>query len=133
MVMDAITRTVKRMKNVKRISGTAALSFLLLGTALFAQQGTQKGGSSTEAFNMDGIKVIMTPADNELVSIIQQKYPGIPCMMISGRSAGQYVKRSLGAGARGYVLKDDFQDVLKGIQHVLEGGTYLSEQLIKEE
>ena len=69
----------------------------------------------------------------ELVSIIQQKYPGIPCMMISGRSAGQYVKRSLGAGARGYVLKDDFQDVLKGIQHVLEGGTYLSEQLSKEE
>lgn len=69
----------------------------------------------------------------ELVSMIQQKYPGIPCMMISGRSAGQYVKRSLGAGARGYVLKDDFQDVLKGIQHVLEGGTYLSEQLSKEE
>jgi DNA-binding NarL/FixJ family response regulator len=37
------------------------------------------------------------------------------------------------AGARGYVLKDDFQDVLKGIQQVLEGGTYLSEQLSKEE
>ena len=51
----------------------------------------------------------------ELVSMIQQKYPGIPCLMISGRSAGQYVKRSLGVGARGYVLKDDFQDVLKGI------------------
>ena len=69
----------------------------------------------------------------ELVSMIQQKYPGIPCLMISGRSTGQYVKRSLVAGARGYVLKDDFQDVLKGIQHVLEGGTYLSEQLSKEE
>jgi DNA-binding NarL/FixJ family response regulator len=37
------------------------------------------------------------------------------------------------AGARGYVLKDDLQDVLKGIQHVLEGGTYLSEQLSQEE
>ena len=69
----------------------------------------------------------------ELVSMIQQKYPGIPCLMISGRSTGQYVKRSLVAGARGYVLKDDFQDVLKGIQHVLEGGTYLSEQLSREE
>ena len=53
--------------------------------------------------------------------------------MIFGRSAGQYVKRSLVAGARGYVLKDDFHDVLKGIQHVLEGGTYLSEQLSNEE
>lgn len=69
----------------------------------------------------------------ELVSMIQQKYPGILCLMISGRSAGQYVKRSLAAGARGYVLKDDLQDVMKGIQHVLEGGTYLSEQLNGEE
>ena len=69
----------------------------------------------------------------DLVSMIQQRYPGIPCLMISGRSAGQYVKRSLAAGARGYVLKDDIQDVMKGIQHVLEGGTYLSEQLNGEE
>ena len=69
----------------------------------------------------------------ELVSMIQQKYPDLPCLMISGRSAGQYVKRSLAAGARGYVLKDDFQDVVKGIRHVLEGGTYLSAQLNREE
>jgi DNA-binding NarL/FixJ family response regulator len=69
----------------------------------------------------------------ELVSMIQQKYPDIPCLMISGRSAGQYVKRSLAAGARGYVLKDDFQDVMKGIRRVLKGGTYLSKQLGREE
>jgi DNA-binding NarL/FixJ family response regulator len=69
----------------------------------------------------------------DLVSVIQQKYPGLPCLMISGRSAKQYVNRSLEAGARGYVLKDDFHDVVKGIRHVLEGGTYLSEQLSKEE
>ena len=55
----------------------------------------------------------------ELVSMIQQKYPGIPCLMISGRSAGPYVKRSLATGARGYVLKDDFQDVVKGVRHLL--------------
>ena len=69
----------------------------------------------------------------ELVSMIQQKYPGLPCLMISGRSAGHYVKRSLAAGARGYVLKDDFHDVMKGIRLVLKGGTYLSKQLNKEE
>ena len=68
----------------------------------------------------------------ELVSMIQQKYPGLPCLMISGRSGGQYVKRSLAAGARGYVLKDDFNDVMTGIHHVLEGSTYLSKQLSKE-
>jgi two-component system response regulator DesR len=69
----------------------------------------------------------------ELVSMIRQKYPDLPCLMISGRSAAQYVKRSLAAGARGYVLKDDLHDVMKGIQRVLKGGTYLSKQLNKEE
>lgn len=69
----------------------------------------------------------------ELVSMIQEKYPGLPCLMISGRSAGQYVKRSLAAGARGYVLKDDVQDVMKGIRRVLKGGTYLSKQLNRDE
>ena len=69
----------------------------------------------------------------ELVSMIQQKYPGIPCLMISGQSAGQYVKRSLAAGARGYVLKDDLHEVMTGIEQVLQGGTYLSKQLKEEE
>lgn len=65
----------------------------------------------------------------ELVSMIQQKYPDLPCLMISGRSADQYVKRSLDAGARGYVLKDDIRDVMKGIRRVLKGGIYLSKRL----
>jgi DNA-binding NarL/FixJ family response regulator len=65
--------------------------------------------------------------------MIQQKFPNLPCLMISGRSSGQYVKRSLAAGARGYVLKDDMHEVMTGIQQVLEGGTYLSKQLKEEE
>jgi DNA-binding NarL/FixJ family response regulator len=68
----------------------------------------------------------------ELVSMIHEKYPHLPCLMISGRNASHYVKRALEAGARGYVLKDDIYDVLKGIQHVLEGGIYLSEQISEE-
>jgi DNA-binding NarL/FixJ family response regulator len=69
----------------------------------------------------------------ELVSMIQEKFPNLPCLMISGRSSGQYVKRSLAAGARGYVLKDDLHEVMTGIQQVLQGGTYLSKQLKEEE
>lgn len=69
----------------------------------------------------------------ELVAMIQDKYPGLPCLMISGRSAEQYVSRSMAAGARGYVLKDDMHDVMKGIQSVLKGGTYLSKRLEDEE
>lgn len=65
----------------------------------------------------------------DLVSKIRERYPGLPCLMISGRSSGQYVKRSLAAGARGYVLKDDIQEVIVGIQRVLEGDIYLSKRL----
>ena len=65
----------------------------------------------------------------DLVSIIQERYPRLPCLMISGRNASDYVKRSLAAGARGYVLKDDILDVVKGVRHVLDGGTYLSKQI----
>jgi DNA-binding NarL/FixJ family response regulator len=53
--------------------------------------------------------------------------------MISSWNSGQYVKRSLSAGARGYVLKDDVHEVIDGIQHVLEGGTYVSKKIVKEE
>jgi DNA-binding NarL/FixJ family response regulator len=65
----------------------------------------------------------------ELVSMIREKYPNLPCLMISSWNSGQYVKSSLVAGARGYVLKDDVYDVIKGIKFVLDGGTYLSEQI----
>jgi DNA-binding NarL/FixJ family response regulator len=68
----------------------------------------------------------------DLVSRIRERYPGLPCLMISGRSSSQYVKRSLAAGARGYVLKDDIQEVILGIRRVLEGGVYLSKKLEEE-
>jgi two-component system response regulator DesR len=68
----------------------------------------------------------------ELVSMIHEKYPTLPCLMISGRNASHYVERSLAAGARGYVLKDDIRDVIKGIRRVLNGDIYLSKQ-IKDE
>lgn len=68
----------------------------------------------------------------DLVSKIHKEYPSLPCLMISGRNSSQYVKRSLAAGARGYVLKDDIQEVIYGIQRVLDGGIYLSKQLDEE-
>ena len=65
----------------------------------------------------------------ELVSMIQQKYPALPCLMISSWKSDQYVKHALVAGARGYVLKDDVFEVIDGIRHVLDGGMYLSKQI----
>ena len=68
----------------------------------------------------------------ELVSMLREKYPQLPCLMISSWKSEQYVKHSLVAGARGYVLKDDVYDVIDGIRHVLDGGMYLSKQISEE-
>lgn len=65
----------------------------------------------------------------DLVSKIHQLYPALPCMMLSGQNARQYVIRSLIAGARGYVIKDDIPGIFEGIEHILAGKTYISETL----
>ena len=69
----------------------------------------------------------------DLVTQIREKYPHLPCLMISSWNSEQYVKRSLVAGARGYVLKDDVYEVIAGIRHVLDGGTYLSKRIVDGE
>jgi DNA-binding NarL/FixJ family response regulator len=64
-----------------------------------------------------------------LVAMIQEKFPGLRCLMLSGHLTPFYVKRSLEAGARGYVLKDDISGVLEGVEKVLNGEIYVSKAL----
>jgi DNA-binding NarL/FixJ family response regulator len=65
----------------------------------------------------------------QLVGKIHERYPDILCMMLSGHLTPFYVKRSLEAGARGYVLKDDISGVLEGVYRVLKGEIYVSKAL----
>jgi DNA-binding NarL/FixJ family response regulator len=65
----------------------------------------------------------------QLVSVIHEQFPHLLCMMLSGHLTPFYVKRSLEAGARGYVLKDDIPGVLEGVQRVLDGEIYISSAL----
>jgi DNA-binding NarL/FixJ family response regulator len=64
-----------------------------------------------------------------LVSMIRERFPGLRCLMLSGHLTPFYVKRSLEAGARGYVLKDDIPGVLEGVERVLNGEIYVSKAL----
>lgn len=65
----------------------------------------------------------------QLVGRIHSLYPDLPCLMLSGHLTPFYVKRSLEAGARGYVLKDDIPGVLEGVARVLNGEIYISNAL----
>jgi DNA-binding NarL/FixJ family response regulator len=64
-----------------------------------------------------------------LLKQLHDARPGLPCVMLSGHLANQYVVQSMSAGARGYILKDDVPGILEGIQLVLNGGTYISRAL----
>jgi DNA-binding NarL/FixJ family response regulator len=62
-----------------------------------------------------------------LVLSLQQQYPELPCVMLSGHVSQHYARSSLAAGARGYLVKDHADEILEGIQRVLQGEIYVSE------
>jgi DNA-binding NarL/FixJ family response regulator len=64
-----------------------------------------------------------------LVLALHAKYPELPCVMLSGHLSTHYARRSLDAGARGYLLKDHADRILEGLNHVLDGEIYVSEEL----
>ncbi|HEX9333965.1 MAG TPA: response regulator transcription factor [Anaerolineales bacterium] len=64
-----------------------------------------------------------------LVIALHAKYPDLPCVMLSGHLSRHYARRSLDAGARGYLIKDRADGILEGIQRVLDGEIYVSEEL----
>lgn len=65
----------------------------------------------------------------DFVAEVQQRWPGLPCLMLSGHGHEHYVARALNVGARGYVLKGDPSELPQAIRSVLEGGQYLSPEL----
>ena len=64
-----------------------------------------------------------------LVLVLQQKYPELPCVMLSGHVSKHYARSSLAAGARGYLVKDRAEEILEGIQRVLQGEVYVSQEV----
>jgi DNA-binding NarL/FixJ family response regulator len=62
-----------------------------------------------------------------LVLVLHEKYPELPCVMLSGHLSAHYARSSLAAGARGYLVKDHAEEILTGIQRVLDGEIYVSE------
>lgn len=62
----------------------------------------------------------------DLVQELSERLPSLKCIMVSGHQETTYVERALAAGARGYVVKGNPDDLQKGLREVLDGGTYVS-------
>ncbi|MCB0157278.1 MAG: response regulator transcription factor [Caldilineaceae bacterium] len=65
----------------------------------------------------------------ELVAVLAERQPDLPCLMLSGHNDPWYVRQALEAGARGYVSKGNPPDLLEAVRCVLAGGTYVSSGL----
>ena len=65
----------------------------------------------------------------DLVRELRQKYPRLPCAVLSGHLSVEYVQRAMDAGAHGYLVKDNPAGILEGIQHILNGEVYVSKEV----
>ncbi len=66
----------------------------------------------------------------ELIKDIKVRYPHLPVLMLSMHDEELYAERSLHAGAKGYVMKQEETAVLlRAIRQVLCGQVYLSEKV----
>jgi DNA-binding NarL/FixJ family response regulator len=65
----------------------------------------------------------------DLVERLQNEQPNLRCAILSGYLLPQHARRALDAGARGYLIKDNPAGILTGIQRILKGEIYVSEEL----
>jgi len=65
----------------------------------------------------------------ELLQALHSSFPELPCLMLSGHKENHYVQRSLAAGARGYVTKEQPGSLLEGVRQVLAGQIFVAEEL----
>jgi DNA-binding NarL/FixJ family response regulator len=70
--------------------------------------------------DIDGFQVVKACRDGT---------PPVLALVVSGRNEGPSVDRALAAGAAGYVLKGDTEQILRGVRAVLSGETYVSPEL----
>jgi DNA-binding NarL/FixJ family response regulator len=69
----------------------------------------------------------------ELIKDIQVQFPRLPVLVMSMHDETLYAERSLRAGARGYIMKQEAnQNILNAVDSVLRGEIYVSDR-VKEE
>ena len=66
----------------------------------------------------------------ELVKHLKAQQSALPVLVVSMHDESLYGDRSLRAGARGYIMKNEVDAVVvKAIRRILEGGMFVSEQM----
>jgi len=69
----------------------------------------------------------------DLVSAIRARRPDLACVVYTGHGQSHYVAEALAAGARGYLLKGDPEDLLTGLRRIARGEMYVTSSLRRGE
>ena len=63
----------------------------------------------------------------ELCAVMKEKYPGVMVLGLSSFNQGLYIKKMMGNGASGYILKNSSkEELIKAIHTVQEGNIFFS-------
>ena len=112
-----IVRLLNKMEDMK-----------VMGVANTAESALQK--LMTKEFDLVLVDVSLPKMNGiNLVNLIYNQYPNLPCLMLSGHAHTHYVNRAIAVGARGYILKDNSSGIIEGIRHVVNGEIYVSPEL----
>lgn len=66
----------------------------------------------------------------ELVKHLHAVQPKLPILVVSRHDEALYAERAIRAGARGYIMKLEADEVIvKAVRHVLRGGVYVSDEI----
>ena len=69
----------------------------------------------------------------QLTEKLKLQHPSLPILILSMHDDPVYTTRSMRAGARGYVVKQDAaEEIITAIYNVLEGRTHISERMLKK-
>ena len=67
----------------------------------------------------------------ELIKEIRKKHGDVPMLVLSMHDESLYAERSLQAGARGYIMKQETsRSIVKAIRRILSGGIYVSDNVV---
>jgi len=108
----------------KAMASFVAKEFDVIGTAASAEEALRAEHIAEAAVVVVDVSL---PQVNgiDLVRALLERWPHLRCLMLSGHDSLTYVKRSLAAGARGYLRKEDTAEILDGIRSVDSGGIFL--------
>ena len=65
----------------------------------------------------------------DLVAVLRERQPDLSCLILSGHTEPDYVRRALAAGARGYLTKGKPALLVDAIERVAAGELYIVEEL----